>query len=199
MTKKYGNILDQIGGTPLVPIERLRTNEKVQILAKLEYFNPGGSVKDRPALRMIEEGEKKGELTDEKIILEATSGNTGIGLSQVAAVKGYRSLLVMSEGVSEERKKILRAMGADLKFTPAHLGTDGAIEFVYNLIREEPDKYWLADQFNNEANWLSHYDGTAMEIWDQTGGNLDMIVSSMGTTGTLMGLSRRYKELKPDV
>jgi cysteinyl-tRNA synthetase len=199
MTKKYGNILDQIGGTPLIPIERLRTNGKVQILAKLECFNPGGSVKDRPALRMIEEGEKKGELANEKIILEATSGNTGIGLSQVAAVKGYRSLLVMSEGVSEERKKILRAMGADLKFTPAHLGTDGAIEFVYNLIREEPDKYWLADQFNNEANWLSHYDGTAMEIWDQTGGNLDMIVSSMGTTGTLMGLSRRYKELKPDV
>jgi cysteinyl-tRNA synthetase len=199
MTKKYGNILDQIGGTPLVPIERLRTNSKVQILAKLECFNPGGSVKDRPALRMIEEGENRGELTNEKIVLEATSGNTGIGLSQVAAVKGYRSLLVMSEAVSEERKKILRAMGADLKFTPAHLGTDGAIEFVYSLIREEPDKYWLADQFNNEANWLSHYDGTAMEIWDQTGGDLDMIVSSMGTTGTLMGLSRRYKELKPDV
>ena len=199
MTKKYGNILDQVGGTPLVPIKRLRTNDKVEILAKLECFNPGGSVKDRPALRMIEEGEKKGELTKEKIILEATSGNTGIGLSHVAAVKGYHTLLVMSEGVSEERKKILRAMGADLKFTPAHLGTDGAIEFVYNLIREEPDKYWLADQFNNEANWMSHYDGTAMEIWDQTGGNLNKIVSSMGTTGTLMGLSRRYKELKPDV
>jgi cysteinyl-tRNA synthetase len=199
MSKKYGNILDQIGGTPLVPITRLWASKKVQILAKLESFNPGGSVKDRPALRMIEEAEKTSELTQEKIILEATSGNTGIGLSQVAAVKGYRTLLVMSEAVSEERKKILRAMGADLKFTPAHLGTDGAIEFVYNLIREEPDKYWLADQFNNEANWLSHYDGTAMEIWDQTGGNLNMIVSSMGTTGTLMGLSRRYKTLKPDV
>ncbi len=199
MAKKYGNILDQIGGTPLVPIGRLRTNEKVQILAKLECFNPAGSVKDRPALRMIEDAEKKRELTKEKIILEATSGNTGIGLSQVAAVKQYRSLLVMSESVSEERKKILRAMGADLKYTPAHLGTDGAIEFVYNLIREEPDKYWLADQFNNESNWLSHYEGTAMEIWDQTGGDLDIIVSSMGTTGTLMGLSRRFKELKPDV
>ena len=199
MSKKYGNILDQIGGTPLVPITRLWTSKKVQILAKLECFNPGGSVKDRPALRMIEEAEKTADLTNEKIILEATSGNTGIGLSMVAAVKGYRTLLVMSEAVSEERKKILRAMGADLKFTPAHLGTDGAIEFVYNLIREEPDKYWLADQFNNEANWLSHYEGTATEIWDQTGGNLDMIVSSMGTTGTLMGLSRRYKALKPDV
>ncbi len=199
MSKKYGNILDQIGHTPLVPIIRLKTGEKVQILAKMECFNPGGSVKDRPALRMIEEAEKTGDLTKEKIILEATSGNTGIGLSQVAAVKGYCSLLVMSEAVSEERKKILRAMGADLKFTPAHLGTDGAIEFVYNLIREEPDKYWLADQFNNKANWLSHYEGTAMEIWAQTGGDLDMIVSSMGTTGTLMGLSRRYKALKPDI
>jgi len=199
MAKKYGNILDQIGGTPLVPIVRLTTNKKVQILAKLECFNPAGSIKDRPALRMIEDAEERRELTKEKIILEATSGNTGIGLSQVAAVKGYRCLLVMSEAVSEERKKILRAMGADLKFTPAHLGTDGAIEFVYNLIREEPDKYWLADQFNNESNWLSHYDGTALEIWDQTGGDLDVIVSSMGTTGTLMGLSRRYKTLKPHV
>jgi cysteinyl-tRNA synthetase len=171
----------------------------VQILAKLESFNPGGSVKDRPALYMIDEAEKKGELTKEKIIFEATSGNTGIGLSLIAAVKGYRVLLVMSEAVSEERKKILQAMGADLQFTPAHLGTDGAIEFVYNVIREEPDKYWLADQFNNEANWRSHYHGTAMEIWEQTGGHLNMVVASMGTTGTLMGLSRRFKELKPDV
>jgi cysteinyl-tRNA synthetase len=199
MTKKLGNILNQIGGTPLVPVTRLNSNKNVQILAKLESFNPGGSVKDRPALYMIEAGERSGELTKEKIILEATSGNTGIGLSLIAAVKGYRLLLVMSEAVSEERKKILRAMGADLEFTPAHLGTDGAIEFVYNMIREEPDKFWLADQFNNEANWRSHYDVTAMEIWVQTGGNLDMIVSAMGTSGTLMGLSRRFKELKPDV
>jgi cysteinyl-tRNA synthetase len=199
MTKKLGNILNQIGGTPLVPVTRLNSNKNVQILAKLESFNPGGSVKDRPALYMIEAGERSGELTKEKIILEATSGNTGIGLSLIAAVKGYRILLVMSEAVSEERKKILRAMGADLEFTPAHLGTDGAIEFVYNMIREEPDKFWLADQFNNEANWRSHYDVTAMEIWVQTGGNLDMIVSAMGTSGTLMGLSRRFKELKPDV
>jgi len=196
---KFGNILDQIGWTPLVPIKQLNSNRNVQILAKLESFNPGGSVKDRPALAMIEEAEKKGELTKEKIILEATSGNTGIGLSLVAAVKGYRLLLVMSEAVSDERKKILRAMGADLEFTPAHLGTDGAIEFVYNVIREEPDKFWLADQFNNEANWKSHYQTTANEIWEQTGGDLDVIVSAMGTTGTLMGLSRRFKELKPEV
>ncbi len=199
MTRKLGSILNQIGGTPLVPITRLNDNKNVQILAKLESFNPGGSVKDRPALYMIEAAERNGELTKEKTILEATSGNTGIGLSLVAAVKGYRVLLVMSEAVSEERKKILRAMGADMEFTPAHLGTDGAIEFVYNLIREESEKFWLADQFNNEANWRSHYNGTAMEIWTQTGGDLDMIVSAMGTSGTLMGLSRRFRELKPDV
>ncbi|MGD2126741.1 MAG: cysteine--tRNA ligase [Desulfobacteraceae bacterium] len=199
MAKKHNNILDQIGWTPLIPIKRLNDNKHVEILAKLESFNPGGSVKDRPALYMIEEAEARGELTRDRIILEATSGNTGIGLSLVAAVKGYRLLLVMSEGVSDERKKILRAMGADLEFTPAHLGTDGAIEFVYNLVREEPERYWLADQFNNDSNWKSHYHGTATEILEQTGGNFDAIVASIGTTGTLMGLSRRFKELKPDV
>ncbi len=199
MAAKHNNILDHIGGTPLVPLARMSPNKNVQILAKLESFNPGGSVKDRPALTMIQKAEQAGELTREKIILEATSGNTGIGLSLVAATKGYRILLVMSEAVSEERKKILRAMGADLQFTPAHLGTDGAIEFVYNVIREEPDKYWLADQFNNDANWLAHYKGTATEIWEQTGGRVDVVVATMGTTGTLMGISRRFKELNPDV
>ena len=196
---KHNNVLDHIGWTPLVPLRQLNTNRNVQILAKLESFNPGGSVKDRPALYMIEEAERTGELTKDKIILEATSGNTGIGLSLVAAVKGYRILLVMSEAVSEERKKILKAMGADLQFTPAHMGTDGSIEFAYNLAREEARKFWLADQFNSEANWLSHYHGTAEEIWDQAGGDLDMIVASMGTTGTLMGLSRRLKEVNPAV
>ena len=161
------------GWTPLVPLRQLNTNRNVQILAKLESFNPGGSIKDRPAFYMIEEAERTGELTKDKIILEATSGNTGIGLSLVAAVKGYRILLVMSEAASEERKKILKAMGADLQFTPAHMGTDGSIEFAYNLAREEPLKFWLADQFNNDANWLSHYHGTAQEIWEQTGGDLD--------------------------
>ena len=191
--------MDQIGRTPLVPMARMAGSGGVELFAKLESFNPGGSVKDRPALYMLEDAEKRGAITKERIILEATSGNTGIGLSLVAAVKGYRVLLVMSEAVSEERKKILRAMGADLKFTPAHLGTDGAIEFVYNLIREEPGKYWLADQFNNDSNWKAHYHGTALEIWEQTSGDLDVIVASMGTTGTLMGLSRRFKELKPGV
>ncbi len=199
MPGKRGNVLDFIGNTPVVPVKGLNPNPKVEILAKLEYFNPGGSVKDRPALFMIEGAERSGELTREKIILEATSGNTGIGLALVAAVKGYRILLTMSEAVSEERVKILRALGADIQFTSARLSTDGAIEYVYKLSREEPDKYWLADQFNNEANWMAHYHGTAMEIWEQTGGVLDAIVATMGTTGTLMGISRRFKELKPEV
>jgi cysteinyl-tRNA synthetase len=199
MSGKRGNVLDFIGNTPVVPVQRLNPNPRVEILAKLEYFNPGGSVKDRPALFMIEEAERSGELTKEKIILEATSGNTGIGLALVAAVKGYRILLTMSEAVSEERVKILRALGADIQFTPARLSTDGAIEYVYKLSREEPDKYWLADQFNNEANWMAHYHGTAMEIWEQTGGVLQAIVATMGTTGTLMGISRRFSELKPEV
>ncbi len=199
MRKKYGNILDQIGSTPLVPINRINANKGVEILAKLEYFNPGGSVKDRPALYMIDEAEKNGDLTKDKIILEATSGNTGIGLALVAAVKGYRILLTMSESVSEERTKILKTLGAEIVYTPARLSMDGAIEYGYKLAREEPEKYWLADQFNNEANWKAHYHGTAIEIWDQTNGNLDAIVATMGTTGTLMGISRRMNELQPNV
>lgn len=199
MGVKHHSILDQIGGTPLVPINRLNVNRNVEILAKLEFFNPGGSIKDRPALYMIEEAEKSGELTKDKIILEATSGNTGIGLALVASVKGYCILLTMSESVSQERIKILKAMGAEIKFTPAHLGTDGAIETVYKLVRETPEKYWLADQFNNDANWMAHYHGTAMEIWEQTNGDLNVIVASMGTTGTLMGLAKRFGELKPEV
>jgi len=199
MIKKAKNILDRIGHTPMVPITVLNRNRNVEILAKLESFNPGGSIKDRAALHMIEMAEASGDLTHDKIILEATSGNTGIGLALVAAVKGYRILLTMSEAVSEERIKILRALGADIEFTPAHLGTDGAIEHVYELIRENPDTYWLADQFNNEANWLAHYHGTAMEIWNDTGGELHAAIATMGTTGTLMGLSRRFRELEPRI
>ncbi|EFK09103.1 cysteine--tRNA ligase [delta proteobacterium NaphS2] len=199
MSLKYNNILDTIGNTPLVPVTRLLPGTNVEILAKLEGFNPGGSIKDRPALKMIEAAEKSGALNKGKTILEATSGNTGIGLALVAAVKGYDILLTMSEAVSEERVKILAALGAEIEFTPAHLGTDGAIEHVYNLARENPEKFWLADQFNNEANWMAHYEGTAPEIWEQTEGRLDAIVATMGTTGTLMGISRRIKEIDPAV
>jgi cysteinyl-tRNA synthetase len=199
VTKKYNNILDSIGNTPMVPIGNLNRNNKITIYAKLESFNPGGSIKDRVALSMIEEAEENGQLTSNKIIVEATSGNTGIGLALVAAIKGYRLLLTMSDSVSEERKKILGALGAELRFTPSRLGTDGAIEDAYNLVRQEPEKYWLADQFNNESNWMAHYRGTAVEIWEQTGGKVTTVVAAMGTTGTVVGLSRRLKEYNPHI
>jgi len=193
------SIIDAIGNTPLVEIRKLNPNPKVKILAKLEYFNPGGSIKDRPALYMIEEAEKSGLLTPNKTVIEATSGNTGIGLALVCAVKGYKLLLTMSEAVSVERQKILKARGAEILLTPAHLGTDGAIEEVYRLARENPDTYYMTDQFNNEANCLAHYHGTAEEIWEQTKGNVSMIVATMGTTGTLMGITKRLKEYNPDI
>jgi cysteinyl-tRNA synthetase len=199
MSVKYDNILDMIGNTPLMPIRHLTGNSEVAVYAKLESFNPGGSIKDRVALSMIEDAEENGRLTREKVIVEATSGNTGIGLALVAAIKGYRLLLTMSDSVSEERKKILRALGAQLRFTPSRLGTDGAIEDAYNLVRQEPDKYWLADQFNNESNWRAHYLGTAVEIWEQTGGGITTVVAAMGTTGTVMGLARRLKEYNPHI
>lgn len=194
------SILDFIGNTPLVEINRLNPNpSKVKIYAKLEYMNPGGSIKDRAALYLINEAEKKGDLTHDKIVVEATSGNTGIGLALVCAVKGYRLLLTMSEAVSIERQKILRARGADIFLTPGHMGTDGAIEEAYRLGRENPDLYFVTDQFNNEANWLAHYHGTAEEIWKQTDGTLTHFIATMGTTGTLMGCSRKLKELNSKI
>ncbi|HOJ51752.1 MAG TPA: cysteine--tRNA ligase [Syntrophales bacterium] len=195
----YQSILEAIGHTPLVEIRRLNPNKRVKILAKMESFNPGGSIKDRTALYMIEGAERRGELKPGMTILEATSGNTGIGLALVAAAKGYRLCLTMSEGVSEERKKILRALGAELVLTPAHLGTDGAIEVAYRLLRENPGKYFCTDQFNNLDNVRAHYEGTAEEIWQQTGGQIDAVVVALGTTGTAMGLSRRLKELNPAI
>ncbi len=199
MRYPYTNILEAIGNTPLVEIHRLNPNKKVKIFAKLEFFNPGGSIKDRPALYMINGAEERGELTHDKIILEATSGNTGIGLALVAAAKGYRLCLAMSEAASEERKKILKAMGAELVFTPANLGTDGAIEVAYHMLREHPGKYYGADQFNNEDNILAHYEGTAEEIWQQTEGAVTMVISALGTSGTVMGISKRLKEYRSDI
>lgn len=193
------SILDTIGNTPLVEIKNLNPNPRVRILAKLEYFNPGGSIKDRAALFMIEEGEKSGELTRDKTIIEATSGNTGIGLALVCSVKGYRLLLTMSEAASIERQKILKARGAEILLTPGHLGTDGAIEEVYRLCREKPGAYFMTDQFNNKANWQAHYFGTAEEIWKQTEGKVTTVVVTMGTTGTVMGVARRLKEYNPDI
>ncbi len=196
---KHSSLLDLIGHTPLVEIRRMNPNPKVSILAKLEYLNPGGSIKDRAALSMIEAAERSGALTRDKTVVEATSGNTGIGLAMVCAIKGYKLLLTMSETASLERQKILRARGAEIRLTPGHLGTDGAIEEAYRLAREYPGEYFITDQFNNEANWQAHYYGTANEIWEQTQGQVTAIVATIGTTGTLMGISRRFKEIAPQV
>jgi len=171
----------------------------MRIFAKIESVNPGGSIKDRTALFMIENAEKRGELTQNKIILEATSGNTGIGLAMIAAVKGYKLCLALPESASEERKKILRALGAELHFTPASQGTDGAIELVYKMLRENPEKYFGTDQFNNEDNVSAHYYGTAQEIWEQTDGKVTMVVASLGTSGTAMGISKRLKEFNSEI
>lgn len=193
------SILDAIGNTPLIEIKKLSPNPNVKILAKLEYMNPGGSIKDRAALFMIEAGEKSGELTRDKTVLEATSGNTGIGLALICAVKDYKLLLAMSEAASIERQKILKARGAEILLTPGRLGTDGAIEEVYRMARENPEAYFMTDQFNNEANWQAHYHGTAREIWEQTGGRVSMAVVTMGTTGTVVGISRGLKKYNPDI
>jgi cysteinyl-tRNA synthetase len=186
-----------IGNTPLVPIRALNPNPRVEIFAKLEKSNPGGSVKDRIALWMIEAAERSGELRPGKTILEATSGNTGIGLAMVAAIKGYPILLAMSAGVSLERRKILAAFGAQFLLTPADRGTDGAIERAYELAQAEPDRFYLADQYNNPANVGAHYETTAPEIWTQTQGRITHFVATIGTTGTLMGCGKRLRELNP--
>lgn len=189
----FSNILNLIGNTPLVEIKKLNPNKKVRIFAKLEFFNPGGSVKDRIALSMIEGAEKRGELNKNKIILEGTSGNTGIGLALVCAVKKYKLFLTMPESTSLERRKILKAFGAEILLTPAKDGTDGAIEKAYEIARKSK-KYWLADQFNNPDNWKAHYYGTAEEIWRDTHGKITHFVAGMGTSGTLMGISKRLKK-----
>lgn len=196
---KFESVLQLVGNTPLVPLRTLNPNPKVELWAKLEGCNPGGSIKDRIALSMIEAAERAGQLRPDMTILEATSGNTGIGLALVSAVKGYKLLLTMSEAVSVERRKILAAYGAEFRLTPGELGTDGAIECAYDLADEQPERYLLVDQYNNPANPLAHYDGTAPEIWEQTGGRVTHFVGALGTTGTVMGCSKRLKELNPDV
>ncbi len=195
----YDNILDVIGDTPLVRINRLAQSESVKVYGKVEASNPGGSVKERISLSMIEAGEASGELTKDKIVLEATSGNTGIGLAMVCAAKGYRCVLVMPESASIERRKIMQAYGAEILLTPANRSTDGAIEKSYVMAREFPERYFLTDQFNNEANWLSHYNNTGPEIWRQTDGKVTHIVATLGTSGTVMGLCAWFKEQQPHV
>lgn len=198
-SKIVNNALGLIGNTPLVKINKLVGIKDATVLAKLEKQNIGGSVKDRIAKYMIEHAEKQGKLTKNKIILEPTSGNTGIGLAIVAAVKGYEITFVMSESVSEERKKILQAFGAKLILTPKEKGTDGAIEKAYEMAKKESKKYFLPDQFNNPANVLAHYETTAEEIWRDTDGKVDAVIIAIGTTGTLMGTGKRLKELNPSI
>lgn len=195
----YKDVLDSIGNTPLITINRLNANKKVTVVGKLESRNPGGSVKERISLSMIEAGERSGELNKDSIVLEATSGNTGIGLAMVCAAKGYRCMLVMPESASIERRKIMQAYGAEILLTPAARATDGAIEKAYALVREFPDRYFLTDQYNNDANWQAHYHTTAPEIWEQTEGKLTHLVATLGTSGTIMGLCAWFKEFQPHV
>jgi cysteine synthase B len=195
------NLLDRIGNTPLLPIRRLAADlsPDVHIFAKAEWFNPGGSVKDRPALWMIEDGERRGWLRPGKTILEATSGNTGIGLAFIAAIKGYPVQLVMPANATEERQGILRAYGAELILTDPLEGIDGAILECRRRFQDEPGRYFRPDQYNNPANWRAHFETTGPEIWWQTHGQVTHFVAGIGTSGTLMGTGRRLKRYNPDV
>jgi len=193
------NILELIGNTPMVTIRNLNKNPNVQLYAKLEGFNPTGSIKDRIALKMIEQAEIDGKLTKGKVIIEASSGNTGIGLSMIGAVKGYKVVAVMSEAVSIERQKMMQAFGAKVILTPAEEGTDGAIRLTRKMVAENPDKYFNPDQFSNESNKIAHYKTTAEEIWNQTDGKVTHFVSALGTSGTLMGVGKSLREKNPEI
>ena len=183
----------------MVRINSLNPNPDVNIYAKLEGFNPSGSIKDRIAVKMINEAEKEGRLRPGQTIIEPTSGNTGIGLAIIGIVKGYPVEIVMSEAVSMERRKIIRSLGGKVILTPAEEGTDGAIRLARKMVAEHPDKYFMPDQFANAANYLAHYETTALEIWQQTGGEIDYLVCSLGTSGTIMGLSKFLKIMKPSI
>jgi cysteine synthase B len=195
----FENILETIGNTPLVRINRLNPNKNVNIYAKLEGFNPSGSIKDRIALKMIEQAEAEGLLHNGKTIIEPTSGNTGIGLAMIGAVKGYKVEIVMSRAVSIERVKMIRAFGAKVTLTDAKLGTDGAIIKARELVDSFPEKYFMPDQFSNKYNNIAHYKTTGEEIWKQANGKIDYFVSAIGTSGTIMGVGKALKENNPKI
>ncbi len=183
----------------MVRIRNLNDTEGINIFAKVEGFNPTGSIKDRIALRMIEDAEKSGKLQHGMTIIEPTSGNTGIGLAMIGVIKGYDVEIVMSESVSVERRIMIRSYGAKVTLTPPDQGTDGAIKLARQLCRKYPDKYFMPDQFGNASNYTAHYETTALEIWTQTGGKIDYLVCALGTSGTIMGISRFLKALKPEI
>jgi cysteine synthase B len=194
------SLLDRIGNTPLLRLERIgREFPNVEFYAKAEWFNPGGSVKDRAALRMIREGERAGALRPGKVILDSTSGNTGIAYAMIGATLGYGVKLCLPASASIERKRILKAYGAELVMTPAEEGSDGAIRRVRELYAENPDAYFYPDQYSNPANWQAHYSTTAVEIWAQSHGRITHFVAGLGTSGTFVGTSRRLKELNPEI
>ncbi len=193
-------LLDCIGNTPLLRLERLGRNyPNAEFYGKAEWLNPGGSVKDRPALEMIREAERDGRLRPGQTILDATSGNTGIAYAMIAAASGYRVKLCLPASASEERKKILAAYGAEMVITPGDEGSDGAITRAREIIAAEPGKYFYPNQYGNPANWRAHYKTTANEIWEQTGGRVTHFVAGLGTSGTFVGTTRRLKELNPEI
>ena len=189
----FDNILQTIGNTPLVRINHLNPNPNVTIAAKIEGFNPSGSIKDRIALKMIEQAEAEGILAKGKTIIEPTSGNTGIGLAMIGKIKGYEVEIVISRAVSEERIKMIKAFGAKVTFTDEKLGTDGAILKAKELVKANPNKYFMPDQFSNNYNKIAHYKTTGEEIWKQTNGKITHLVSALGTSGTIMGVGKALK------
>jgi len=195
----YENILQTIGNTPLVRINSLNPNKNVSIYAKIEGSNPTGSIKDRIALKMIEQAEAEGSLVEGKTIIEPTSGNTGIGLAMIGVVKGYNVEIVMSGAVSVERIKMIRSFGVKVTLTDEKLGTDGAITKARDLVKENPQKYFMPDQFSNKYNRIAHYKTTSEEIWKQTNGRIDYFVSALGTSGTIMGVGKALKENNPRI
>ena len=194
------SVLQRIGNTPLLRFERLTCDlDGVQVLAKAEWMNPGGSVKDRPAASIVAEAIVEGELGPGKTLLDSTSGNTGIAYAMMGAAQGFPVTLCMPQNVSEERKRTIRAYGAEIVFTDAAEGSDGAIRKARELAAAEPQKYFYADQYSNDANWRAHYNTTAEEIWQQTEGRVTHFVSMLGTSGTFVGTSRKLKELNPRI
>lgn len=195
----YENILQTIGNTPLVRINKLNPEKDVAIYAKIEGTNPTGSIKDRIALKMIEQAEAEGSLTKGKTIIEPTSGNTGIGLAMIGIVKGYEVEIIMSSAVSVERIKMIESFGAKVLLTDAKLGTDGAITKAKEMVRKNPEKYFMPDQFSNKYNKIAHYKTTSEEIWKQTNGRVDYFVSAIGTSGTIMGVGKGLRENNPKI